>query len=234
MLRSAACSEDSNDRKDKGEDQDDRLQRIEGHREKANAFPPSRILTVSVPAVVLLLTLGIAAAQTENSAPARKNNPVYAELAKAPKKAIARPNPLEADPDAVAAGAKLFDLHCAECHGEMAQGGKKPQACSPTKCNKRPPARFSGCSPTGLYATACPCGLNSPNRSAGNSSATSSRSLLPPSPTRMARKRLPQSVLPPPPTASRTPESLPAVLAHDERPPFATLPLPRHPIGVLR
>jgi len=86
---------------------------------------PSRILTVSVPAVVLLLTLGIAAAQTENSAPARKNNPVYAELAKAPKKAIARPNPLEADPDAVAAGAKLFDLHCAECHGEMAEGGKK-------------------------------------------------------------------------------------------------------------
>ena len=87
--------------------------------------PPSRILTVSSPAVVLLLTLGIAAAQTENSAPARKNNPVYAELAKAPKKAIARPNPLETDPDAVAAGAKLFDLHCAECHGEMAEGGKK-------------------------------------------------------------------------------------------------------------
>jgi len=89
------------------------------------APPPSRILTVSVPAVALLLTLGIAAAQTENSAPSRKNNPVYAELAKAPKKAIARPNPLEADPDAVAAGGKLFDLHCAECHGEMAEGGKK-------------------------------------------------------------------------------------------------------------
>ena len=23
------------------------------------------------------------------------------------------------------AGAKLFDLHCAECHGEMAEGGRK-------------------------------------------------------------------------------------------------------------
>jgi mono/diheme cytochrome c family protein len=160
VLRSAACSEDSNDRKDKGEDKDDRLQRIEGHREKANASP-SRILTVSVPAVVLLLTLGIAAAQTENSAPARKNNPVYAELAKAPKKAIARPNPLEADPDAAAAGAKLSDLHCAECHGEMAEGGKK-------------------------------------------------------APSLLAD------------------EVHPAVLAHDERPPFATLPLHRHPIGVLR
>jgi hypothetical protein len=96
----------------------------------------------------------------------------------------------------VAAGAKLFDLHCAECHGEMAEGGKK--APSLLADNKRPPARFSGCSPTGWYATACPCGLNSPNRSAGNWSATSNRSLLPPSPTRMARKRLAQSVLPPP------------------------------------
>ena len=32
---------------------------------------------------------------------------------------------MENDPDAVSAGAKLFDLHCAECHGELATGGKK-------------------------------------------------------------------------------------------------------------
>jgi mono/diheme cytochrome c family protein len=50
---------------------------------------------------------------------------VYAELAKAPKKAAVRQNPLEHDPDAVAAGGKLFALHCAECHGEMAEGGRK-------------------------------------------------------------------------------------------------------------
>ncbi len=52
-------------------------------------------------------------------------NPVYAPLAKAPKKAAARRNPLQDDPDAVAGGGKLFALHCAECHGEMAEGGKK-------------------------------------------------------------------------------------------------------------
>jgi mono/diheme cytochrome c family protein len=46
-------------------------------------------------------------------------------LAKAPKKAAGRRNPLEADSDAVAAGGKLFAMHCAECHGEMAEGGKK-------------------------------------------------------------------------------------------------------------
>lgn len=54
------------------------------------------------------------------------NDPaIYAPLAKAPKKAVARRNPLENDPDSVAAGANLFALRCAECHGESAQGGHR-------------------------------------------------------------------------------------------------------------
>ncbi len=72
-------------------------------------------MTVRVSAILLLLTQGVVTAQT-NSVPARKDNSVYAELAKAPKKAAVRQNPLEHDPDAVAAGGKLFALHCAECH----------------------------------------------------------------------------------------------------------------------
>jgi mono/diheme cytochrome c family protein len=63
---------------------------------------------------------------------AEKKNPykpgdptVYDELAKAPRKAVERCNPLADDPDSVAAGANLFDQHCAECHGDMAEGGKK-------------------------------------------------------------------------------------------------------------
>jgi mono/diheme cytochrome c family protein len=81
-------------------------------------------MTARVSAILLLLTQAVVTAQT-NSVPARKDNSVYAELAKAPKKAAARHNPLEHDPDAVAAGAKLFALHCAECHREMAEGGRK-------------------------------------------------------------------------------------------------------------
>jgi len=50
---------------------------------------------------------------------------VYAELTKAPAKARARCNPLEKDPDAVAAGRNLFEQHCTECHGEFAEGGRK-------------------------------------------------------------------------------------------------------------
>ncbi len=55
----------------------------------------------------------------------KKEDSVYAPLMRAPKKAVTRHNPLEDDPQAVAAGEKLFGLHCAECHGEMAQGGRK-------------------------------------------------------------------------------------------------------------
>ncbi len=47
------------------------------------------------------------------------------ELDKAPQKARAQRNPLENDPDAVAAGKKLFGMHCVECHGESAEGTRR-------------------------------------------------------------------------------------------------------------
>jgi mono/diheme cytochrome c family protein len=49
----------------------------------------------------------------------------YAEIAKAPEKARTRRNPLESDREAVAAGSNLFAQHCAECHGDSADGGRK-------------------------------------------------------------------------------------------------------------
>jgi len=84
-------------------------------------------MRLSLSAILLTLCLGIAAAQSERSEHSKFKNDalVYAELAKAPQKAVNRHNPLEKDPDAVLAGGKLFDLHCAECHGEMAEGTKK-------------------------------------------------------------------------------------------------------------
>ena len=72
-----------------------------------------------------VLLVGIAEAQTNDSAAQSPAKSVYAELAKVPAKAAGRRNPLEADPEAMAAGAKLFELHCAECHGANADGRKK-------------------------------------------------------------------------------------------------------------
>jgi len=86
----------------------------------------ARILKLAGSAMIFLaMTLAFATAQENTLAPPRKNAFDYTQLAKVPSKAAMRRNPIENDADSVAAGAKLFDLHCAECHGDMAQGGHK-------------------------------------------------------------------------------------------------------------
>ena len=74
---------------------------------------------------VTMLNLALASEQKKDSKPWKPDALVYAELSKAPRKAMARRNPLETDPDAVSAGANLFDQHCSECHGEFAEGSHK-------------------------------------------------------------------------------------------------------------
>jgi len=49
----------------------------------------------------------------------------HCPLQDAPAKAQARTNPLSSDPEAVAAGGKLFEQHCAECHGRKAEGTRR-------------------------------------------------------------------------------------------------------------
>lgn len=72
--------------------------------------------------MAIFFMTALAAAQSGST---HDDKSVYAELRKAPAKATAKRNPLESDPEAVAAGAKLFEIHCAECHGATADGGKK-------------------------------------------------------------------------------------------------------------
>lgn len=71
--------------------------------------------------------LSVAAQQPSISV--SRNDPqaesVYSEIGKAPEKARAKRNPLEKDPNAIAAGRILFEQRCAECHGDSADGGKK-------------------------------------------------------------------------------------------------------------
>ena len=72
-----------------------------------------------------VLVMGIATGQSSDSTRAKFEKSVYAELTKVPAKAAARQNHLRSDSESAAAGAKLFRLHCAECHGTDAGGGKK-------------------------------------------------------------------------------------------------------------
>lgn len=79
--------------------------------------------------MVVLLGVSFALHGQENNksqaGPDPKRGFTYDELAKAPQKARAKRNPMEKDPEAVAAGRILFEQHCAECHGDAAQGGRK-------------------------------------------------------------------------------------------------------------
>src|SRR5258708_11609380 len=70
---------------------------------------------------------------------------IYAELQKAPEKARNRANPLQNDPEAVAAGSVLFEQHCAECHGNAAEGSRKaPSLLVPEGQNATPGTLFWG------------------------------------------------------------------------------------------
>jgi len=94
---------------------------------------------------VLFLVVSVDLAQSQNSgkpagSAAPKYDPaVYAELQKAPKKAEERTNPLENDPDAVAAGAILFEQHCVECHGKSAEGSSKAPSLRAPEVQKATP-----------------------------------------------------------------------------------------------
>jgi len=64
---------------------------------------------------------------------------VYSEIAKVPEKEATKRNPFENDAAAVAAGGKLFVQHCAECHGNMAEGGKKAPPLRDKEVQDAPP-----------------------------------------------------------------------------------------------
>ena len=74
---------------------------------------------------IVVLGISTAAAKKQGAATDKKKKSTYAALAEAPEKARQRKNPFEGDPQAVAAGGKLFQQHCVECHGEKAGGTSK-------------------------------------------------------------------------------------------------------------
>ena len=84
-----------------------------------------KLVLAALLVALILLFVSQAPARQSPRAVAKKNNSAYGEIASAPNKARARQNPLERDPDAPIAGKILFQQHCAECHGDAAQGGKK-------------------------------------------------------------------------------------------------------------
>jgi mono/diheme cytochrome c family protein len=72
-----------------------------------------------IPVTLALMSIVAAGAARNRSVDQRG---VLSAIAQAPSKARAEKNPYDDRPEAVAAGAKLFRQHCAECHGDDAHG----------------------------------------------------------------------------------------------------------------
>jgi mono/diheme cytochrome c family protein len=89
--------------------------------------PAGRVGPVIIASVVVISVFGtrLAMAQKEDAAARRNRKSTYAALAEAPEKASEKKNPFEGDTQAVAAGGKLFEQHCADCHGSKAGGTRQ-------------------------------------------------------------------------------------------------------------
>jgi len=99
--------------------------------------PRIRSASVAILTLAALFAVDVSSvlAQTDNSPSAK----AYAALTKVPEKARGRRNPLESDTDAVAAGGKLFEQHCAECHGLKAEGTKRAPSLLKPEVQQAPP-----------------------------------------------------------------------------------------------
>ena len=76
------------------------------------------------PGVALFATLLVLTSSLALARKARESKP-FEQLARVPGDARGRANPLEHDPDAAAAGRKLYGRHCANCHGADGENGRK-------------------------------------------------------------------------------------------------------------
>jgi mono/diheme cytochrome c family protein len=100
------------------------------------------LVALSLTAALLVASVALCPQDKPASKPLKADPSVYAELAKAPEKAQVRPNPLSLDPGAVTAGRLLFQRHCAECHGDTAEGKKGPNLRADEVQNAPPGAIF--------------------------------------------------------------------------------------------
>ena len=79
-----------------------------------------------IPAILLLASIAFAVTAAVTAAErdrwARDSRGVLLAIAQAPASARTQKNPYEGQPDAVAAGEKLYRQKCADCHGGDAKG----------------------------------------------------------------------------------------------------------------
>jgi mono/diheme cytochrome c family protein len=99
---------------------------------------------LALQAGIVMLAFACTLALHASRAPAQEagktyEKPVQSTLASVPGKAQAMRNPLEGESDAAAAGGKLFEQHCAECHGKKAEGTRRAPSLLGREVRQAPP-----------------------------------------------------------------------------------------------
>ena len=89
-------------------------------------------------AIVAVLFVGLACGQGGDSARKTSADPLAA-LFKVPKSMRMRQNPYAGDLREQTAGGKLFEQHCAQCHGENAAGTRRAPSLSSSVVQKASP-----------------------------------------------------------------------------------------------
>jgi mono/diheme cytochrome c family protein len=88
---------------------------------------------------LLALSLNQKLAPQAGSVKQDRSRAIYAALAKVPENARERQNPFAHQTDAIAGGRKLFEQHCAECHGSAATGGRRGPSLVATQVQEATP-----------------------------------------------------------------------------------------------
>jgi len=73
-------------------------------------------------ALIVVCSISLVLAQNDDATPQRQRWSADAVLSKVPTEARARTNPFQGNSLEARAGGKLFEQHCAECHGPKAAG----------------------------------------------------------------------------------------------------------------
>ena len=80
---------------------------------------------IGIAVAIIGLTVSLALTQMNENERQKHGRSVYAALADAPEAARARKNPFEGNAREAAAGGKLFEEHCSDCHGKKAGGTRR-------------------------------------------------------------------------------------------------------------
>jgi len=86
------------------------------------SFAPPVLIAFLLAACSIALGLSAGAQPHSQARLSSDDRGVWRTLAEAPATARARKNPYAGQRDAILAGEKLFRRHCAECHGDHAEG----------------------------------------------------------------------------------------------------------------